>query len=68
MTSLFAPGTDRTMAEESLLLVTSTVVPTETPGANHERSTRELILANRKIDSLLKQIAKLQASNIAARA
>jgi len=64
--SLFALGTGHSEADESSLLVTSAMLPPESPSADHTRTVSALILANQRINSLLRQIEELKANNIAS--
>ena len=64
--SLLALGTEHSVADESSLLVTSAMLPTESPSANQARTVSALILANQRIEELQKQIKELKAANIAS--
>ena len=64
--SLLALGTEHSVTDESSLLVTSAMLPTESPSANHARTVSALILANRRIEELQKQIEELKTANIAS--
>ena len=65
--ALFPQGSEHSMSNASLL-VTSSMLPHESPSANHARTVSDLILANQRIASLLKQIEELKANNIATAA
>ena len=66
--SLFPLVSEHSPADESSLLVTSAMLPPESPSVNHVRTVSALILANQRIDSLLKEIAELKASTITSTA